>query len=985
MVEAYNSSKRTEGPVGIALSSVIRRIIWICMLPFFLFAAGVAFYQIDRTKHQQNDQAAVLADNFLLKTENSLNERISALQMLAASPLVDDFSKWNELYQQALGFYKNFDNHVVITDGRTPPKLLLDTRVPFGTPLPMVEKPKGRLAGPIAMQTGKPAVSDIFLGPIVNNYILGIAVPVVRDGKAQYAILTTIEKSIFQKNLEYVKLPSGWTIILKDASGDTIASLPQNIINPPYKTYVVNSRISNWTVSVVISRYSYWAPLVLTGISFGVAVLGLTLLGFLGGQWTGRRLGNSISSLVTEPAQEEHLYEIIEINAVRQVLYDETHKRSIAEETLRKSLENLTESERRYRALFENMTAGFVLFEVVQNNQNVPVDLVILAANGRFEATTGLKASEVIGKRLTHVLPGIEKDTADWIGKYGMVALTGEPQQFEQGSELLGVFFYVTAYQAGPKQCGVAFQEITERKKAEEALRESETRLKLVLDGSKLGFWDWNIETGEVVRNTRWAEMLGYTLEEIEFTVEQWTDLHHPDDREFAWKSLQDHLEGRTSAYKVEYRMHTKDGQYKWILDQAGIVSWDAQGKPLRVCGTHTDITELKLAELEREKLQAQLNQAQKMESVGRLAGGVAHDFNNMLGVILGYTEMALQEVDPSTPLHEDLYEIYKAGKRSADITQQLLAFARKQTIQPTILDLNETIESLLKMLQRLIGEDIDLVWLPGTGLGKIKMDQSQLDQLLANLCVNSRDAIKGVGKVTVETGMVTFDEDYCANHEGSTPGVFILLSVSDDGCGMDKETINKIFEPFFTTKEVGKGTGLGLATVYGIVRQNNGFINVYSEPGDGTTFNIYLPVYKSDIGEIKSRTVSDIPSGGNETILIVEDEALVLKLAKSMLERLGYTVLTAKATSDAIQLAEDNANKIHLLITDVVLPGMNGRDLSGHLHSLYPNIKTLFMSGYTANVIAHRGILDDGVLFIPKPFSIQNLAVKVREALEQE
>jgi two-component system, cell cycle sensor histidine kinase and response regulator CckA len=530
-----------------------------------------------------------------------------------------------------------------------------------------------------------------------------------------------------------------------------------------------------------------------------------------------------------------------------------------------------------------------------------------------------------------------------------------------------------------------SFQDITERKRAEEALRESETRLKLVLDGSQLGFWDWNIETGEVIRNDRWAEMLGYTLEEIELSVEQWTDLHHPDDREFAWKSLQDHLEGRTSAYTIEYRMLTKDGQYKWVLDQARIVSWDSQGKPLRMCGTHTDITERKFAEQEREKLQAQLSQAQKMESVGRLAGGVAHDFNNMLSVIIGYTEMALNQVDPSSPLHQDLHEIYNAGKRSADITQQLLAFARKQTIQPKILDLNVAIEGMLKMLQRLIGEDIDLAWQPKMGLGKIKIDPSQLDQLLANLCVNSRDAIKGVGKITVETSMVTFDEDYCANHEGSTPGVFILLAVSDDGCGMDKEILNKVFEPFFTTKEAGKGTGLGLATVYGIVRQNNGFVNVYSEPGHGTTFNIYLPVHQSDIGENIAKTVADIPSGGNETILIVEDEALVLKLAKSMLERLGYTVVTAKTPIEAIRMAEDNPSKIHLVITDVIMPEMNGRDLSDRFHSLYPDIKTLFMSGYTANVIAHRGILDEGVCFIHKPFSIKDLAVKVREALELE
>lgn len=516
-------------------------------------------------------------------------------------------------------------------------------------------------------------------------------------------------------------------------------------------------------------------------------------------------------------------------------------------------------------------------------------------------------------------------------------------------------------------------------------LRDSKTRLQLVLDGSQLGYWDWDIVTGEVTRNDRWAEMLGYTLEEVEYSVNQWTDLHHPDDRTLAWKSINDHLEGHTPAHEIEYRMRAKDGQYKWILDQAKIVSWDAQGKPVRMCGTHKDITKHKLAEQERDKLQSQLTQAQKMESVGQLAGGVAHDFNNMLSVILGYAELALDQVDPSSSLHQDLLDIYAAARRSADITRQLLAFARKQTIAPRILDLNETVGGMLKMLQRLIGEDISLAWLPGSGLGQVKMDPSQLDQLLANLCINARDAIAGVGKVTVETGMITFDEEYCKDHPGFTPGDFTVLVVSDDGCGMDKEILLKVFEPFFTTKAVGQGTGLGLATVYGIVKQNDGFINVYSEPGHGTTFKIYLPVHLSVSGNIQVKTVPEINMGGTETILIVEDDAMVLRMGKTMLERLGYTVLTANTPADAIQLAKTSTSRIHLIITDVVMPEMNGRDLADQLRTLDSDSKILFMSGYTADVIAHRGILDEGVCFIHKPFSIKDLAVKVRGALEQK
>lgn len=519
---------------------------------------------------------------------------------------------------------------------------------------------------------------------------------------------------------------------------------------------------------------------------------------------------------------------------------------------------------------------------------------------------------------------------------------------------------------------------------SDQNLRDSEKRLKLVLDGSQLGYWDWDIATGEVIRNTRWAEMLGYTLEEVKYSVKQWTDLHHPDDQTFAWESINNHLEGQTSAHKVEYRMRTKDGQYKWILDQAKIVSWDEQGKPLRMCGTHTDITERKLTEKKQEKLQNQLAQSQKMESIGQLAGGVAHDFNNILSVILGYTKLALDQVDDSSPLHEDLQEIYNAGERSADIVGQLLAFARKQTVAPKVLDLNESVDGMLKMLRRLIGEDIALAWLPGAGLGQVKIDPSQLDQIMANLFVNARDAISNVGKVTVETRNISFDEDYCADHVGFSPGDYVLLAVSDDGSGIPPEIMEKIFEPFFTTKGVSEGTGLGLATVYGIVKQNEGFINVYSEEGKGTTIKIYLPRLLNQIDRELQEEKLEIPQSCGETILLVEDDRSILKLTKRVLEELGYIVLSASSPNKAVSLMKEYVGEIDLLITDVIMPEMNGRELSELMKKRFYNIKVLFMSGYTANVIAHRGVLEDGVNFISKPFSARDMAFKVREVLDE-
>ncbi|MBW1778961.1 MAG: response regulator [Deltaproteobacteria bacterium] len=396
------------------------------------------------------------------------------------------------------------------------------------------------------------------------------------------------------------------------------------------------------------------------------------------------------------------------------------------------------------------------------------------------------------------------------------------------------------------------------------------------------------------------------------------------------------------------------------------------------------DISERKRSEEEKEKLQIQLNQSQKIESVGRLAGGVAHDFNNMLGVILGHSELALEQADPASQLYAYLSEIHKAARRSADLTRQLLAFARRQTAIPRHLDLNDTVAGMLKMLQRLIGEDIDLTWMPGADLWPVKMDPAQIDQILANLCVNARDAISGVGKISIETQNSTIDKDYFADHAEAVPGDYVLLAVSDDGCGMDAETLNQIFEPFFTTKAVGEGTGLGLSTVYGIVKQNNGFINVYSEPGQGATFEIYLP-RTEEMEKAEKEPVPKAVAKGSETVLMVEDEASILLLGKTVLERYGYTVLAAPTPAKAITLAETHDAPIHLLITDVVMPEMNGKDLKARIETLKPDIKVLFISGYTADVIMHRGILEGEVNFLQKPFSVHSLAGKVREVLDRE
>jgi PAS domain S-box-containing protein len=384
-----------------------------------------------------------------------------------------------------------------------------------------------------------------------------------------------------------------------------------------------------------------------------------------------------------------------------------------------------------------------------------------------------------------------------------------------------------------------------------------------------------------------------------------------------------------------------------------------------------------------RLHLERQLAQAHKVESVGRLAGGVAHDFNNMLSIILGNVEMVMEDVGSENPVMANLQQIYNAAQRSADLTRQLLAFARKQTIAPKVLDLNKTIQGMIKMLERLIGENIDLSWIPGEQVWPVKMDPGQIDQVLVNLCVNARDAIADVGKVTIETGTAVFDERYCADHAGFLPGEYVLMAMSDNGCGIDTDILANVFEPFFTTKETGKGTGLGLATVYGVVKQNKGFVNVYSEPGQGSTFKIYLPRYLTKAAYEPEKLFDRPDEHGHETILLVEDESAILEMTTRMLERLGYNVIGAVTPAEAIHLAQKYTGEIHLLLTDVVMPEMNGRDLAKNILTFYPNLKRLFMSGYTANVIAHHGVLDKGVNFIEKPFSRESLGAIVREVLD--
>jgi PAS domain S-box-containing protein len=530
-----------------------------------------------------------------------------------------------------------------------------------------------------------------------------------------------------------------------------------------------------------------------------------------------------------------------------------------------------------------------------------------------------------------------------------------------------------------------SLQDITDRVEVEEELRRSRERYKGLFNSALFGITLHDTSGMVIAANHSAEEIFGLTEEELrKKDLDFWRgrllreDGGDMDLEEFPVSSV---MSSRAPLEKstIGLRMHP-DEAVRWFLHSAEPML-DENGELSGVTTCFIDITESVRAERERERLQAQLNQAQRMESVGRLAGGVAHDFNNMLNVILGRAELALVEMEEDHPLRESISEIQNAARHSADLTRQLLAFARRQTVAPRVIDLNETLESLLSMLGRLIGEGIELAWKPGDGIEPVCIDPGQVDQLMTNLVVNARDAIEGVGRIVIETGLEEIDDSFEDGYADLLPGRYAVLTVSDDGCGMDDETMEHIFEPFFTSKESGEGTGLGLATVYGIVRQNGGFINVYSEPGSGSTFRIYLPVHggEEETGGPQG-TVAAV--GGTETVLLAEDEPAILRMTQTMLEHLGYRVLSAGSPEEAIRLAGEYPGDIDLLLSDVVMPQMNGLELYRRLESIHPGLRSLFMSGYTADVIADHGVLERGTNFMQKPFSVDQLATKVRQAL---
>jgi two-component system cell cycle sensor histidine kinase/response regulator CckA len=625
----------------------------------------------------------------------------------------------------------------------------------------------------------------------------------------------------------------------------------------------------------------------------------------------------------------------------------------------------LRDREVRFRRLFESGVAGVIISDFDGNFKE---------ANDAFLRMLGYSHEEMVAGRLNwgvispldRVVPDTEERAQ--LRATGFLPLSERVYVHKDGRHIAALVG--SAALAGTTECITYVTDISARKEAETGLRKSEEQYRALFEHSPISKFLCDKDSLRFLAVND-AAIRSYGYSRNEFLRMTLKDILPPEDVQGAVASIRMSEEGMTKPVSRKHRK--KDGS---LIDvEISVHSFIVGGKSTMLT-VALDVTE-------RNRMEGQLRQAQKMEAIGCLAGGVAHDFNNLLSIILSYSDMLASSLKSGDPMRDDLEEILGAGKRAADLTRQLLAFSRKQILQPKILDLNVAIGGVAKMLRRLVGTDVELTVVSGIGLGKVKVDPGQVEQVLMNLVVNARDAMPSGGKLTIETANVDLDSSCAAPHVSVKPGKYVMLAVTDTGSGMDAETRERIFEPFFTTKEKGKGTGLGLSTVFGIVQQSEGSVWVYSEPGEGTTIKVYLP--QTDGGcEVSIEAAPVIRTRrGSETILLVEDEEAVRALTRTILERHGYHVLEAQNGGDALLICEQHKATIHLLLTDVVMPRMSGRKLAERLAALRPEMKVLFMSGYTDDSIVRHGVLDSDVAFLQKPITPETLTRKLREVIE--
>jgi two-component system, cell cycle sensor histidine kinase and response regulator CckA len=609
------------------------------------------------------------------------------------------------------------------------------------------------------------------------------------------------------------------------------------------------------------------------------------------------------------------------------------------------------------------------------------LDGIVTSWNAAAERIFGYTAAEIVGKSIFTLIPEELHDAERvLLGRLSRGERVDffETVRIRKDGQQVDIALSVSPIRDGHgEMVGAASikRDITERKQAAEALSQSQERLHLAVKAARLGTWQWNIATNALTWDKELHQLYGIEAGQEVTRYEQFMERVHQDDRAFISAAVQQALQG-SGSIDYQFRIVHPDGSARWLADQGRVVR-DEDGKPIYVTGVCLDITE-------RKQMEERLLQSQRMDSVGQLAGGIAHEANNMMSVVLGCADYVLQRTDLPEPVREDVDQIWRAAKRTAGITQQLLAFSRRQVLQPQVLDLNGTVRDLEAILSRTLGETRGLRMHLSPNVGSVRADPGQLEQVLINLTLNARDAMQEGGTLTIETMKVVLDEAYATRKSVATlrPGEYAALILSDTGHGMDRATLGRIFEPFFTTKGVGQGTGLGLSTVYGIVKQSGGFIWVYSEPGQGSTFKVYLPAVTAALEPAFPRAAAP-GARADELVLVAEDEEMVRGIMARTLRDCGYAVLEAGNGMEALRMVAAREGRVSLIIADVVMPGLGGREMAARLAERWPDVPILFTSGYTGMDVVRRGLLDEGDEFLQKPLAPEALARKVREMVD--